>query len=579
MKLSKLKQLFLLLTCAALVGFAWLGDVINHVEMKSWSVQTDGQFITPVSTVAMFQSAKAKAQDITYSEIVELVKQAVKAAGGLESIVSDGDTVILKPNLVGSGGRVPEVNGVTTDYRVVRAVSEMVRLLNPTGQIIVLEGSAPSNQYTSDMYKLYGYTKANLPAVDAIIALEDVCGNDKEYDSPQLVSVSLPDGVSLYPDNKKPNESRPIYQAKLFHNADVVITIPTLKNHESAALTCGIKNTSIGMTPPSIYRDPLYGIPNLRFEIDHTYPNMHKWIHDFFTCRPTDFVIVDGLQGLQNGPGGSNLAADVKNMRLIMASRDIIANDAIAALTIGLDPAKVDYLVYLHNDGLGCADPTLIRVVGNVLVSDVKKKFSHSDPRTKAAMYTDFTAPDVTIRSATKDGDALVLDLNVSSETVLVEVEVDDIRLEQAVISGFDNIRLEGTSLGSGDHQVRVYAFDKYLNASIGESAITSVEEMQPAIAESFQLLQNYPNPFNPETTIPYQLSKQAQVTLTVLNLQGQTIKVLSDGQETSGNHAVRWDGTDMTGSAAASGTYLYRLTVATADGQQILNGKMSLVR
>jgi uncharacterized protein (DUF362 family) len=569
MKLSRLKRLFLLLACAMLLGFAWLNNVISRVEMKPWPVKTDGQFITPVSKVAMFQSNRAKAKDITYDDIVDLVNRAVEAAGGLESIISDGDTVILKPNLVSANGRVPEVNGVTTDVRVVRAVSEIVRRLDPHGVIIVLEGAAPSGEYTKDMFELYEYSKANLPEVDDIIALEDVCGNDKEYDSPELVSVSLPDSISLYPDDMKPNKSRLIYLAKLFYNADVVITIPVMKNHESAALTCGVKNTSIGMTPPSIYRNPLYNIPNLRFEIDHSFPNMHKWIHDFFTCRPTNFVIVDALQGLQNGPGGLD-TTDVRNMRLIMASRDIVANDAIAALTIGMDPAKINYLVYLHNDGLGCADPTLIRVEGNVLVSDVKKKFAHSAGLTKAAMYTDFSAPDVAILSAVQEGDVLVLSLDVSSETVLVEVAIDDVRLERAVISGFDNIRLEGVSLSPGSHEVLVYAYDKYLNASIDETAITSVEEKQTAIAASFQLLPNYPNPFNPSTIIPYELPADEKIMLTVMDINGRVVQTLIDGAEQKGHHQVVFNGANL-----PSGNYFYQLRTPTYVGTK----KMVLIK
>jgi hypothetical protein len=79
------------------------------------------------------------------------------------------------------------------------------------------------------MYDLYAYNRSNLPEVDDIIALEDVCGEEKDYDSPELVSVSLPDSVSLYPDSEKPNKSRAIYLAKIYRDADVVIPLPIVK--------------------------------------------------------------------------------------------------------------------------------------------------------------------------------------------------------------------------------------------------------------------------------------------------------------------------------------------------------------
>jgi len=582
MRLSWLKKAFLIFACALIFGFTWLQNAHYHVAMKSWPAGTDGQFVTPVSKVAYIRSDKARAKDISYDDILDMVTRAVEAVGGLESVVSDGDSVVLKPNLVSAAGAaVPEGNGVTTDVRVVRAVSELVRKLNPNGWIGVLEGSAPgNNQYTEEMFDLYHYTKSNLPAVDSIICLENVCGGVKEYDSPELVSVSLPDSVSLYPDNMKPNRSRPIYLTKIHHRADVVISIPTLKNHEAAALTCAIKNTSIGFTPMSIYAKPLYGIPNLRFEIDHNYPNMHKWIHDFYTCRPSDFVVVDGLQGMQHGPGGgSNPAVNAQNMRLILAGRDLVAVDAVAALTIGLDPAKVDYLVYLHNDGTGCADPKLIRVEGNVLVSDVKKKFAHSDSRTIAAMYSDFSPPEASIRSAEITGDSLRIGLDVAGETVMVELAIDGRRLDRAVLSGFDDIRLDMTAFGPGDHELQVTVYDKYLNASTAVSSVTGMEESGPELAGSFQLSPNYPNPFNPETTIPYRISRQAHVTFVILDLQGRTVKTLSEGRKNAGDHAVRWDGSNTAGKAAASGTYFYRMEAGTADGVHIRVGKMILVR
>ena len=36
-------------------------------------------------------------------------------------------------------------------------------------------------------------------------------------------------------------------------------------------------------------------------------------------------------------------------------------------------------------------------------------------------------------------------------------------------------------------------------------------------------LLPNFPNPFNPETWIPYQLKKPAEVTMTIFNMKGQS--------------------------------------------------------
>ena len=48
------------------------------------------------------------------------------------------------------------------------------------------------------------------------------------------------------------------------------------------------------------------------------------------------------------------------------------------------------------------------------------------------------------------------------------------------------------------------------------------------------QLLWNYPNPFNPETWIPYRLAKDAFVTLTIYNGNGQLVRRLNVGHRSA---------------------------------------------
>jgi hypothetical protein len=79
------------------------------------------------------------------------------------------------------------------------------------------------------------------------------------------------------------------------------------------------------------------------------------------------------------------------------------------------------------------------------------------------------------------------------------------------------------------------------------------------------QLLANYPNPFNPETWIPFELSQDAAVTVTIYDVQGKRIRQLQLGQVTAGRYvtadqAAYWDGKTETGEAVSSGTYFYQI-------------------
>ena len=82
-------------------------------------------------------------------------------------------------------------------------------------------------------------------------------------------------------------------------------------------------------------------------------------------------------------------------------------------------------------------------------------------------------------------------------------------------------------------------------------------------------LLPNYPNPFNPETWLPYQLAKPANITLTIYAVNGEVVCTLALGHQPAGvyeskSRAAYWDGRNAVGERVASGIYFYQLTTPT---------------
>ena len=78
-------------------------------------------------------------------------------------------------------------------------------------------------------------------------------------------------------------------------------------------------------------------------------------------------------------------------------------------------------------------------------------------------------------------------------------------------------------------------------------------------------LLQNYPNPFNPETWIPYRLSENGQVSISIYDTNGRPIRTISLGYRSAGfyqdqGRAAYWDGRNDLGEPVASGIYFYQL-------------------
>ena len=110
---------------------------------------------------------------------------------------------------------------------------------------------------------------------------------------------------------------------------------------------------------------------------------------------------------------------------------------------------------------------------------------------------------------------------------------------------------------GPFSHKVGVEDLRKaYLSLSL------TVGDVHPA--ETI-LGQNFPNPFNPETWIPYQLEKSADITLQIYDTSGGIVRTIDLGFKSQGFYmtqstAAYWDGRNNMGEQVASGVYFYSL-------------------
>ncbi len=74
-----------------------------------------------------------------------------------------------------------------------------------------------------------------------------------------------------------------------------------------------------------------------------------------------------------------------------------------------------------------------------------------------------------------------------------------------------------------------------------------------------------HPNPFNPATTITFAVDRAQDVRLSIHDLKGREVAVLTQGPWPAGEHTARWDGTDTRGRPQASGVYVVELRGETA--------------
>ena len=132
-----------------------------------------------------------------------------------------------------------------------------------------------------------------------------------------------------------------------------------------------------------------------------------------------------------------------------------------------------------------------------------------------------------------------------------------------------------------GGESVKEYRLTEEREIVITNPQIKTIRlsELTGAAPERFSLSQNYPNPFNPATEIKYTLPKTAKVTLAIYNTLGQKVKTLVSQRQDAGQYKTIWDATDDSGRKAASGVYLYQITVLPAGRNNGAGGRFHAVK
>ncbi len=129
-----------------------------------------------------------------------------------------------------------------------------------------------------------------------------------------------------------------------------IVHLPTVKTHSYTVTTGAMKNA-------------FGGLLNVNRHYTHT------WIHDTLVdllaiqkeIHTGLFATMDGTTA-GSGPGPRTLRPHKKDV--ILASADQVAIDAVAAMMMGFDPMKLQYIAHATELGLGHGNPRDIEIVG-----------------------------------------------------------------------------------------------------------------------------------------------------------------------------------------------------------------------
>lgn len=252
------------------------------------------------------------------AEPAQLVRRAVEELGGMHRFVSNGDVVLVKPNI--AWDRTPEQAANTNP----QAVAEVVRLALEAGarQVIVTDVSINEPRRAFERSGV----QAAARAAGAVVLLPE----ETKFREVDLGGEVL--------------RVWPVFEP--FLRADKIINLPAAKHHSLTGATLGIKNW--------------YGILGGRRH------RLHQRIHESLAdlaafLRPT-LTILDAYRVLlRNGPAGGNLE-DVALKKTVIAGTDPVAIDAYAGKAFwDLDSRTLRYLELASARGLGTAELGKVR--------------------------------------------------------------------------------------------------------------------------------------------------------------------------------------------------------------------------
>lgn len=287
----------------------------------------------------MFKTAVA----LTYGDNPKnRVEKAISLLGGMKKFISQGQTVLIKPNLV-----FPEPPPKTTDPST---IASLIKMVIKAGAGRVLVGESPS----SGERKARGLTSREVFEETGVGQMvKDLGGEVLLFDQSEVVDVNI-SSATLYKKAK-------IYRA--FLEADVVISVPVLKTHFLTDVTLGIKN--------------LYGFVAQEHRKLYHRDDINQKLVDLLRLRCPDLTVIDGglcMEGL--GPS----AGKPVRMDVTIAGEDVVACDAVGASLMMFDPMQIDHIRMADHNRLGIGRLEDIRVIGEDL-EPLKKHFQKPDLR------------------------------------------------------------------------------------------------------------------------------------------------------------------------------------------------------
>ncbi|UCE11712.1 MAG: DUF362 domain-containing protein [Candidatus Thorarchaeota archaeon] len=306
-------------------------------------------------------------QDVNIRNAVE---ESISLLGGIESFIQPEDTVVIKPNLVFG---LPPFTGFTTDPPVVEAIIRLCQKMNPS-EVSIAEGSGGID--TRLAFRASGFTEL----------AEKYGVNLVDLNESPTTKIAVPGGECV----------QELQVPRLILESDVIINVPKLKLYKRAPehqdwASLAVKNLlgalpgkgeysstqpsgfCVDLSPEFLTTEGKYYHPTYlkwwspRGEKRRIHANLAQGLVDVNLVIKPVLNVVDGVIVNNDVDMKRTKGMDPFELNTILASRDPLALDFVAARIGGLNPFDVSYLRLAAERGVGESDFAQIQLVGTQL--------------------------------------------------------------------------------------------------------------------------------------------------------------------------------------------------------------------
>ncbi|MBI5009364.1 MAG: DUF362 domain-containing protein [Bacteroidia bacterium] len=280
--------------------------------------------------------------DMAFRALKPFSKQIAQAIGKKR--------VVLKPNNVSI-----DIPLCATHVDTLEGILEFMKSIGKADQCIIAESAAGGA--TMDGFSNYGYMKL----------LDKYPVKLVDLDSEKI--------EKMYVFDEKDFKPHPVRVSGVLLDKDsYIVSVARMKTHDRVIATLSLKNIVLGAPvkdlgfswspsrkPGTVNDKPIVHGSGYR-GLNYNLYAMSRYLHPHL-------AVIDGFEGMEgNGP---NRGTPVDH-RVCVASLDWLAADRVGIELMGIDFAKVGYLNYCAQTGLGTADLSKIKITGEPISAHIK---------------------------------------------------------------------------------------------------------------------------------------------------------------------------------------------------------------